>query len=248
MSTALTLALDLPVVTAPPAPAKSLTRARTPKAKVEDRTLDLFAPDETPVVPPPLPAPRVYTRQETLRTFAEAPAQLALTPELDTDPGHDADFEAAWAERWGLTEAKPRRHLALVPDSPAPAPGWTCLDGAKGCARTDCREHLGAVREVRGQRFACAVDVANTLGELTDAEVAQVSGETEAFVQSVTTTLVHREPVLMAWLWALVYDHAPTLRNHVRPEWFDPEMLDLTPPRRHRFSRKPGPRRLRRVV
>jgi hypothetical protein len=77
-----------------------------------------------------------------------------------------------------------RVHLPMHPDYHA-ATGGVCLVQQDECEAEECRRHLGAVRDLRGQRFGCALAVADAypLG-LPPCDVATLLGADEGVVQT----------------------------------------------------------------
>lgn len=174
------------------------------------RTLPLFA-DVTPalVLPSPrLAVPRQLTLfplpapvRRRLVTSNVDPRQLALLPGLVAPPRR-LRLVRGHADQLLLPTAEPargpdgKRHLSIVP---APlvdllrASRGLCLYQASECGEGDCRYHLGEPRELDGEVWLCAIDVANHFPRgLSPKAAAALDGGTEGEVQRLEKKLMIR--------------------------------------------------------
>jgi hypothetical protein len=72
--------------------------------------------------------------------------------------------------------------LPVVPDFHQATAGL-CLAQQDECAETDCRYHLGGIRELDGERYGCALAVASEHQGLPPVTVAALLGIPEGLVQ-----------------------------------------------------------------
>lgn len=72
--------------------------------------------------------------------------------------------------------------LPIVPDFHQATAGL-CLAQQDECAETDCRYHLGGIRELDGEHYGCAIAVAREYQSLPPVTVAELLGVSERVVQ-----------------------------------------------------------------
>jgi hypothetical protein len=108
------------------------------------------------------------------------------------------------------------RTLTLHPDMLRATRGL-CLAQQDECEESDCRHHLGAVRDLDGQRYGCAVAVAIGLPHgLAPVYVARLLGVTESEVQQIERRAAPKLRLALQHLANEEHEHAVRVRRERR--------------------------------